>query len=144
MKETIIFGKTFANCFLTMHSLKRNDLAAHLEMDKCFTISQFFQAIFALSFENYIEGICKSTDLKDISHICHTFLDILCAPNAFNIEPTMRSKVVTFLVSASAITQLRKKKIANLFCAKLYFLFAQVCSLKAKHIFNGNLQRNIV
>ena len=39
----------------SMHSVKWDDLAAHLEVDKCLRISPLFQTIFAISFGQYIE-----------------------------------------------------------------------------------------
>ena len=41
-------------CSSKSHLLKRDDLAAHLEVNKCLKISPLFQAIFALSFRHYI------------------------------------------------------------------------------------------
>ena len=49
--DEIIAKSTYS----TSHSLKRDDLAAHLEIDKCFKISPLFKTIFALSFENYVK-----------------------------------------------------------------------------------------
>ena len=64
--------------YLQLHSLKRNDLPAHLEVDECFKISPLFQNIFVLFFKHYIEGICRFADFKKIQYRCHSFLVILC------------------------------------------------------------------
>ena len=38
-----------------LHLLKRDDLAAYLEVNKCLNKSPLFQTIFALSFKHYID-----------------------------------------------------------------------------------------
>ena len=61
-----------------MHLLKRDDLSAHLEVNKCLNISPLLQTIFALLFEHYIEWISKIADCKKILYRWHTFGGILC------------------------------------------------------------------
>ena len=60
------------------HLLKRDDLSAHLEVNKCLNISPLFQTSFALLFDHYIEWISKIADCKKILYRCHTFLIKLC------------------------------------------------------------------
>ena len=83
LKFLICFAKNWDYCMQWVgspHLLKRDDLAAYLEVNKCkcLNISQLFQTIFAFSFEHYIEWISKIADCKNILYRCHTFWGILC------------------------------------------------------------------
>ena len=56
LDEKIFFLKHFFEKLEKIfYSLKRDDLAAHHEVNKCLKISPLFQTIFALSFGHYIE-----------------------------------------------------------------------------------------
>ena len=72
------FSTTGKKVIKWMHLLKRDDLSAHLEVNKCLNISPLFQTIFALLFGHYIEWISKIADCKKILYRCYTFWISLC------------------------------------------------------------------
>ena len=78
MLFNIEFGYSNSLGLKRKHLLKRDDLSAHLEVNKCLNISPLFQTSFALLFGHYIEWISKIADCKKILYRCHTFLMKLC------------------------------------------------------------------